>query len=215
VFERFTERARQVVVLAQDEARMLEHDYIGTEHLLLGLLREERGAAARALDALGITEEAARARVAAVAGRGTGPTTGQIPFTRRAKQVLELALREALALGHNYIGTEHILLGMARENEGVGVQVMRDLGADSERVRRAVTPLLSGPTPSAGAGRASAQLVIACPNCAAPLETVTTDRPNTTFDVRAAGDRTCPGCGQGWKLAYTVSWERRDPASPG
>jgi ATP-dependent Clp protease ATP-binding subunit ClpC len=214
VFERFTERARQVVVLAQDEARMLEHDYIGTEHLLLGLLREERGLAARALDTLGITEEAARARVVAIVGPGTAATTGQIPFTRRAKQVLELALREALSLGHNYIGTEHILLGMAQENEGVGAQILRDLGADSERVRGAVMPLLSGPSPSAGAGRAAAQLVIACPNCATPLETVTTDRPNTTFDVRAAGDRTCAGCGQAWKVSYNVSWEQRDPAPP-
>jgi ATP-dependent Clp protease ATP-binding subunit ClpC len=215
VFERFTERARQVVVLAQDEARTLEHDHIGTEHLLLGLLRVERGLAARALETLGITEEAARAQTVAVVGRGTAATTGQIPFTRRAKEVLELALREALSLGHNYIGTEHILLGMAGENDGIGAQILRALGADSERVRGAVVPLLSGPDPSAGAGRAAAQLVVACPNCATPIETITTDRPNTTFEITAEGDRTCPGCGQEWKVSYSVSWARRDPTPPG
>jgi ATP-dependent Clp protease ATP-binding subunit ClpC len=214
MFERFTEWARQVVVLGQDEARTLEHGYIGTEHLLLGLLRVEQGLAAHALGTLGITEEAARAQVAAIVGRGTGVTTGQIPFTRRAKEVLELALREALALGHNYIGTEHILLGMVRENEGVGAQVLHDLGADADTVRGAVMPLLSGPSLGARAGRVAAQLVIACPTCATPIETVTTDRPNTTFEVSAAGDRTCPGCGQAWKVSYNVSWEARGPTPP-
>jgi ATP-dependent Clp protease ATP-binding subunit ClpA len=194
---------------------MLEHDSIGTEHLLLGLLREERGLAARALETLGITEEAARAKTAAVVGRGTGPATSQIPFTRRAKEVLELALREALSLGHNYIGSEHILLGITRQNDGGATQILRDLGADSERVRGAVVPLLSGPSGSAGAGRAAAQLVVACPNCATPIETITTDRPNTTFEVTAEGDRTCPGCGQEWKVSYSVSWEPRDPTPPG
>ena len=132
MFERFTERARQVVVLAQDEARTLKHNYIGTEHLLLGLLREEEGVAARVLAALGVTQEAARAQVAATVGLGTEIKTGQVPFTSRAKEVLELALREALSLGHNYIGTEHILLGMVRENGGVGARVLGELGADPE-----------------------------------------------------------------------------------
>ena len=118
MFERFTERARQVVVLAQDEARALKHNYIGTEHILLGLLREEEGLAARVLESLDITVEEVRAQVARIVGQGDEVTTGQIPFTPRAKKVLELALREALSLGHNYIGTEHILLGLVRENEG-------------------------------------------------------------------------------------------------
>ena len=119
MFERFTERARQVVVLAQEEARTLKHNYIGTEHILLGLLREEEGLAARVLESLDITVEEVRAQVARIVGQGDEVTTGQIPFTPRAKKVLELALREALSLGHNYIGTEHILLGLVRENEGV------------------------------------------------------------------------------------------------
>jgi len=215
VFERFTERARQVVVLAQDEARALRHGYIGTEHLLLGLVREEQGLAARSLNTLGITEEAARAQVVAIVGQGTGTATGQIPFTRRAKEVLELAPRGALALGHNHIGTEHILLGLARENEGVGARILLDLGADADAVRGAVLPLLSGPSPSAGVGRASAQLIIACPNCATPIETITTDRPNSTFEVNASGDRSCPGCGQAWKVSYDVSWEARDATPSG
>jgi ATP-dependent Clp protease ATP-binding subunit ClpC len=145
VFERFTERARQVVVLAQDEARALKHNYIGTEHLLLGLLREEEGLAARALESLDITVEEVRAQVARIVGQGDEVTTGQIPFTPRAKKVLELSLREALALGHNYIGTEHVLLGLARENEGVASQILRHLGADADTIRNAVTGMLSGP----------------------------------------------------------------------
>ena len=135
MFERFTERARQVVVLAQDEARALKHNYIGTEHILLGLLREEEGLAARVLESLDITVEEVRAQVARIVGQGDEVTTGQIPFTPRAKKVLELALREALSLGHNYIGTEHILLGLARENEGVAARILRESGADPERLR--------------------------------------------------------------------------------
>src|SRR5207248_887978 len=123
MFERFTERARQVVVLAQDEARALKHNYIGTEHILLGLLREEEGLAARVLESLDITVEEVRAQVARIVGQGDEVTTGQIPFTPRAKKVLELALREALSLGHNYIGTEHILLGLVREHEGLAARI--------------------------------------------------------------------------------------------
>jgi ATP-dependent Clp protease ATP-binding subunit ClpC len=135
LFERFTERARQVVVLAQDEARALKHNYIGTEHILLGLLREEEGLAARVLESLDITVEEVRAQVARIVGQGDEVTTGQIPFTPRAKKVLELALREALSLGHNYIGTEHILLGMVRQNEGIASAVLLACGADGEKVR--------------------------------------------------------------------------------
>lgn len=147
MFERFTERARQVVVLAQEEARDLKHGYIGTEHLLLGLLREEQGLAARILDDRDVTVERTRGQVVLMVGVGDTKTNGQIPFTDRGKRVLELALREALSLGHNYIGTEHILLALAREGEGAGTRVLHDvLGKDwQEIVRGDVLGLLSGP----------------------------------------------------------------------
>jgi ATP-dependent Clp protease ATP-binding subunit ClpA len=144
VFERFTERARQVVVLAQDEARRLRHNYIGTEHILLGLLREEEGIAARVLESLDMTVEEVRAQVAGIVGQGDEPTTGQIPFTPRAKKVLELSLSEALNLGHNYIGTEHILLGLVRENQGVGARVLLDFNADAAKVRDEIVRMLHG-----------------------------------------------------------------------
>src|SRR5881409_3710143 len=145
MFERFTERARQVVVLAQEEARTLKHNYIGTEHILLGLLREEEGLAARVLESLDITVERVRAQVVRIVGSGEEVTSGQIPFTPRAKKVLELALREALSLGHNYIGTARILL---------------DLDADSEKIRNEVIRMLSGPggrRQSGGASSGAAQ----------------------------------------------------------
>jgi ATP-dependent Clp protease ATP-binding subunit ClpA len=145
VFERFTERARHVVVLAQDEARGLGHAYIGTEHLLLGLVREEEGLAARVLASLEITLVAARARVLEIVGRGEGMPSGQIPFRPKAKKTLELALSEALSLGHNYIGTEHVLLGLVRLNDGTGMAVLRDLGAEPETIRNEMIRLLSGP----------------------------------------------------------------------
>src|SRR5688572_19540593 len=154
MFERFTERARQVVVLAQDEARALKHNYIGTEHILLGLLREEEGLAARVLESLDITVEEVRAQVARIVGQGDEVTTGQIPFTPRAKKVLQhllvaegerLAQREALSLGHNYIGTEHILLGLVRENEGVAARILLDFDADAEKIRNEIIRMLSGP----------------------------------------------------------------------
>ena len=145
MFERFTDRARRVVVLAQEEARLLNHSYIGTEHLLLGLVRESEGVAAKALTSLGIELDAVREHVEEIVGRGSqGPSSGHIPFTPRAKKVLELSLREALQLGHNYIGTEHILLGMIREGEGVAAQVLVQLGADLSRVRQVVVQLLRG-----------------------------------------------------------------------
>jgi ATP-dependent Clp protease ATP-binding subunit ClpA len=143
MFERFTERARQVVVLAQEEARTLKHNHIGTEHILLGLLREEEGLAARVLASLDITVEQVRAQVVQIVGSGEEVTPGQIPFTPRAKKVLELALREALSLGHNYIGTEHILLGLVRENEGVAARILLDFDADSEKIRNEVIRMLA------------------------------------------------------------------------
>ena len=144
MFERFTERARQVVVLAQDEARRLKHNYIGTEHLLLGLLREEEGLAARVLGSFGLTVEGIRAQVARIVGHGDELSTGQIPFTPRAKKILELSLREALSLQHHYIGTEHLLLGLVRENEGVAARIMLDYGASAEAVRAELIRMLSG-----------------------------------------------------------------------
>ncbi|HYI62558.1 MAG TPA: ATP-dependent Clp protease ATP-binding subunit [Acidimicrobiales bacterium] len=144
MFERFTDRARRVVVLAQEEARLLNHNYIGTEHILLGLIHEGEGVAAKALESLGISLEAVRKQVEEIIGQGTQSPSGHIPFTPRAKKVLELSLREALQLGHNYIGTEHILLGLIREGEGVAAQVLVKLGADLSRVRQQVIQLLSG-----------------------------------------------------------------------
>ncbi len=144
MFERFTDRARRVVVLAQEEARMLNHNYIGTEHILLGLIHEGEGVAAKALESLGISLEAVRQQVQEIIGQGQQAPSGHIPFTPRAKKVLELSLRESLQLGHNYIGTEHILLGLIREGEGVAAQVLVKLGADLNRVRQQVIRLLHG-----------------------------------------------------------------------
>ncbi len=156
MFERFTDRARRVVVLAQEEARMLNHNYIGTEHILLGLVREGEGVAAKALEAMDISLNGVREQVQEIIGEGSHAPSGHIPFTPRAKKVLELSLREALQLGHNYIGTEHILLGLIREGEGVAAQVLGKLGAELSSVRQQVIQLLSGyeGKETAGAGAA-------------------------------------------------------------
>ena len=215
MFERFTDRARRVVVLAQDEARMLNHNYIGTEHLLLGLIREGEGVAALALDALGISLEDARRDTEEIIGQGQAAPTGHIPFTPRAKKVLELSLREALQLGHNYIGTEHILLGLIREGEGVAAQVLQKLGADLARVREAVVELIPGS--SEGAGRSprrrrgrrifeeeatvppvSVEDFPTCPSCSAPLaETMTTKVLELSVDEQPAQVKVayCSRCG--------------------
>ncbi|MCL4144345.1 UNVERIFIED_CONTAM: hypothetical protein GTU68_047016, partial [Idotea baltica] len=157
MFERFTDRARRVVVLAQEEARLLNHNYIGTEHILLGLIHEGEGVAAKALESLSISLEAVRSQVEDIIGQGGSSPSGHIPFTPRAKKVLELSLREALQLGHNYIGTEHILLGLIREGEGVAAQVLVKLGADLSRVRQQVIQLLSGGKGGAAASGGSGQ----------------------------------------------------------
>ncbi|HEX2193041.1 MAG TPA: Clp protease N-terminal domain-containing protein [Acidimicrobiales bacterium] len=186
MFERFTDRGRRVVVLAQEEARLLDHDYIGTEHLLLGLLHEGEGVAAKALEQLGVSLEAVRAQVEEVIGRGASTPDFHIPFTPRAKKVLELSLREGLQLGHDYIGTEHILLGLVREGEGVAAQVLVRLGADLGRVHAQVMDLLGPPTgerPSEAMHRVDVARAVrvppiaplppemhpACPNCQTPL----------------------------------------------
>ena len=150
MFERFTERAREVVVLAQDEARALQHDAIDTEHLLLGLLREEEGLAARVLDAMEITIEEVSGQVVAIVGRGPRVVTGQIAFASQGKAVFEDALREALLLDHDYIGTEHILLGLVRQNESVASRVLLDFDADAQKIRGQIVRMLSGPARRAG-----------------------------------------------------------------
>jgi hypothetical protein len=144
MFERFTDRARRVVVLAQEEARLLNHNYIGTEHILLGLIHEGKGVAATALESMGVSLAAVRSQVEEIIGEGQAPPTGHLPFTPRAKKVLELSLREAIQIGHKYIGTEHILLGLIREGEGVAAQVLLKLGADLNRVRQQVIELVEG-----------------------------------------------------------------------
>ena len=142
MFERFTDRARRVVVLAQEEARLLNHNYIGTEHILLGLIHEGEGVAAKALESLDISLEAVRAQVQEIIGQGQQAPSGHIPFTPRAKKVLELSLREALQLGHNYIGTEHILLGLIHEGEGVAAKALESLGIALEGVRQQVEEII-------------------------------------------------------------------------
>ena len=228
MFERFTERARQVVVLAQDEARLLNHGYIGTEHILLGLLREEEGLAARVLDTLDITAEEVRAQIARIVAPGDEPDTGQIPFTPRTKKVLELALQEALALDHNYIGTEHILLGLVGVDECVGMRILLDFDADAHKIRNEVSRMLTSPergrarprgqrrvrltseaTPFLHEDNRPAQLFVACPTCATPIETISIGQPNTRFAVTAEGDRDCAVCGARWTISYTVSWQAR------
>jgi ATP-dependent Clp protease ATP-binding subunit ClpA len=216
VFERFTDRARRVVVLAQEEARMLDHNYIGTEHLLLGLINEGEGIAAQALEALGVSLERVRHDVEEIIGRGqAAPPPAHIPFTPRAKKVLELSLREALQLGHNYIGTEHILLGLVREGEGVAAQVLEKLGAHLDRVRQTVIELLPGSSESAGRSPrrrrarrvpevvptdspASPEDFPLCPSCSAPLaETLAIKVFQLTVDDQPAQAKVtyCSRCG--------------------
>jgi ATP-dependent Clp protease ATP-binding subunit ClpC len=208
VFERFTERARRVVVLAQEEARRLDHNFIGTEHILLGLLHEGEGVAAVSLEALGISLDAVRRQVEATIGRGEAPPTDHIPFTPRAKNVLELSLREALQLKHNYIGTEHILLGLIREGEGVGAQVLEKLGAEPDLVREQVTRLISGFSEGGVAeagtpGRRQREKTDppSCPRCRRSLAETATYRVLEIPDAEREGETTsftflfCRNCG--------------------
>ncbi len=196
MFERFTERARKVVVLAQDEARHFNHNYIGTEHLLLGLLREDEGVAAQALYSLNVALDEVREQVESIVGYGEEGTGAQAPFTPRSKKVLELALREALQLGHNYIGTEHILLGLVRESEGVAARVLSNLDVDPDKVRREVVRRLGGgrsrsrggvASPAAGAGSRPSG-----PRPASSTSTAGTSRPTprrTSSTPLSAGAR--------------------------
>jgi hypothetical protein len=235
VFERFTERARQVVVLAQDEARLLGHNYIGTEHLLLGLLREDEGLAAHVLDTFDITVEAVRAQVARRVGQGAKAPTGRpIPLAPAAKEALELSLRETLSLGHDHIDTQHILLGLVREH-GVAARILLDLDAEPAKILTETMRMLSGPSrrqhaPSGSTGffipaegeatpgeeydgpLESPRLVVACPACATPIETLSTDQPTARLHVSMQGNHACPGCGRRWAITIAAEWT--DPSPP-
>ncbi len=199
MFERFTDRARRVVVLAQTEARMLNHNYIGTEHILLGLIHEGEGVAARALEAFGVSLEEVRGEIEEIIGQGQSAHTGHIPFTPRAKKVLELSLREALQLGHNYIGTEHILLGLIAEGEGVGAQVLVKRGATLERVRGEVVALIEAPQPGGQAVPRPVHEEPCCPKCRTRLgESAafrTLDVSSTEGQTRAVTFVFCRSCG--------------------
>lgn len=170
IFERFTDRARRVTVLAQEEARLLGHNYIGTEHILLGLIHEGEGVAAKALESLKVNLPQTRAMIEEIVGQGGQKPSGHIPFTPRAKKVLELSLREALQLGHNYIGTEHILLGLIREGEGVAAQVLVKLGADLSRVRQQVIAVLAGYAGATAIAHDYAEGVVNRPRRASSIE---------------------------------------------
>ncbi len=193
MFERFTDRARRVVVLAQEESRLLNHNYIGTEHILLGLVHEGEGVAALALTSMGIGLDAVRGQVEEIIGQGKAAPTGHIPFTPRAKKVLELSLREALQLGHNYIGTEHILLGLLREGEGVAAQVLQKLGADLDGARQAVIRLMGekGQVPSGMHEEVEEGGLPGprCPRCKADLAVFATYRTITVADEEGSAGR--------------------------
>jgi ATP-dependent Clp protease ATP-binding subunit ClpC len=205
MFERFTERARQAVVLAQDEARLLRHNSIGTEHLLLGLLGDRDAVAAQVLANLGVTSEGVRAQVARTVGQGRKAPEGPIPFASRSKKVLELSLREALALGHNSIGTEHILLGLVQVTDGLGAGILLDLGIDAEKIHDGLARVL----PRIG-GRAGTvtSLQLTCPDCTTPVDAISTMHPATS-DISVESDRTCPGCGKVWAITLSVTWQER------
>ena len=206
---RFTERTRQVIVLAQDEARALKHNYVGTEHILLGLLREEEGLAARVLDTLGITLDGARGQVERIVGVGDQVTACQIPFTPRAKKVLELALREAISLGHNSIGTEHVLLGLVRVDEGVAARVLLDFDADAERVRGEVIGMLSGPGRRTRRRPEPPLVVVPCPSCGGRLSYLeVTGGQGGSFNAERKGTATCSDCGMTYELRYRIEWRQ-------
>jgi ATP-dependent Clp protease ATP-binding subunit ClpC len=194
VFERFTERARQVVLLAQQEAVSFGHDHIGTEHLLLGLIREEEGIAARALAEAGVELEAARASVVAILGAGDPAASGQIPFTARGKRALELALREALALGHTWIGTEHLLLGLTRAGDGRATEVLTELDVDPGELRERVVALIGGGLQLASAQRRS-------------IEPARPARRRWDYHVEALGDMAADNALQALGILGADGWE--------
>jgi ATP-dependent Clp protease ATP-binding subunit ClpC len=212
MFERFTDSARQVVVLAQDEARLLKHPSVGTEHLLLGMVGEREGVAARVLADLGIELAPLRAQLVRIVGVGDTASDRPLPFTPRTKRVLELAKREAQALGHTYIATEHLLLGLVCENEGVGARILHDHGADPATIQDAVAHMLARPSRRrATVVTRAARLVVACPDCGEPFETVAADGADARVKDAGEGDHVCSGCGATWRVAYTVTWQRKPP----
>ncbi len=216
---------------------MFGHDHVGTEDLLLGLVREQEGVAADVLAVFDVTVEAVRAHVAGIVDRGNHVATGPIPFTPSATKALERAWNEALSLGDTAVDTHHLLLGLLRVKEGVAARILLDFGADAEKIRQETNGALSLPkrggtkpgqprsrrasedhphAPSQAAVWHSdppAHLTVACPNCATPIETITTEGSNTRFQVSAEGDRACPGCGRQWTIAYTVTWEQQTTAT--
>ena len=194
MFERLTDRARRVIVLAQEESRRLGHDYIGTEHILLGLIEEGNGVAAKALESLGISLEAVRQQVEEIIGLGQAAPTGHIPFTPGAKEVLQLSLREALQLGHNHIGTEHLLLGLIREGEGVAAQVLERFKADLNRVREEVIRILDNVTGEDLAEREGSEPARVSPQ---PPEVEPLEAPSAK----------CPRCRE--KLSDTIAYETK------
>lgn len=214
MFERFTDRARRVVVLAQDETRVLNHNYVGTEHILLGLIREDEGVAAQAFKQLGVNLDETRTRIEEIIGRGQQAPHGHIPFTPRAKKVMELSLREALQLGHNYIGTEHLLLALIREGEGVAAEVLGGQGLELNRVRRQVLRLLSEDQ-----GKTAQTLTVEeifppfssddCPKCLSSDVTASYVEPRVKYSKAlgqavALGEhlrRACTGCDYSWAEA--------------
>jgi ATP-dependent Clp protease ATP-binding subunit ClpC len=220
VFERFTERARQVVVAAQEESAALRHASLGTEHLLLGLVRERTGLAARALDALGVAEQDVRSRVVRELGMGPRPAPSQIPFTPAAKRALEAALTESLSLGHNYIGTEHLLLGLVKQDDAAA-RILGELGVSAEAARRETVRLLSRPSPPAqqvvqgpvvGQGHGGPTAAsIHCLVCGVLLHAVPTEeRTAQSAEVRHEATLVCESCGATWDVSMDIRWKRRD-----
>jgi ATP-dependent Clp protease ATP-binding subunit ClpA len=206
--ERFTVRARHVVRLAGDEARTFKHDGIATEHILLGLLREEQGMAARVLDALDVTIDEVRAQVVRIVGVGNEVSSGEIAFTPRTKRVFQLALREALSMGHNYIGTEHLLLGLVRENEGVGARILNDFDAGAEKIRDEIIRMFSGPGRPHHVSRGPVVVSIPCPACGRWLEQLQlTHRDGDTFTTERSGAAHCRHCDARFDLSYRIEWK--------
>jgi ATP-dependent Clp protease ATP-binding subunit ClpA len=208
-FERYTEFARRAVIeLAQDEVRLLTHNYVGTEHLLLGLLREEQGGAARALGELGIELDPVREHVRQIVGVGDEPIFGDVPFTPRARKVLALAREEATALNHVSVGTEHVLLGLALVRDGVAARVLERLGVDPERVRATVLRLLHDQYEAvAEASKPPSHVDMPCPACGATLAHVElSGGPDEAFNAAREGVITCPSCGRTYDLRYSIEW---------
>lgn len=201
MFERFTEPAREVVVLAREGAGLLGHDYVGTEHLLLGLLRDEERTAARLLAGLEVTLDEVRVRVREVAGPGHRPSTGPILFTSRAKNALALALDEALSIGLRYIDTRHILFGLVRENQGAAARILRGFDVDVEKVQAEIIRM-RGPI-----DRPPKKYVVTCMECTSQIEfeVVITQRPSLSYPVRGRLHRTCPNCGTRCSISYGIS----------